>query len=41
VATGVEPSVNGGDARVALEIALAARQSVETGVPVALNPVMA
>lgn len=40
VAAGVDPSVNGHDARVALEIALAARQSVETGVPTVLNAVM-
>ena len=40
VATGSEPSVSGADARVALEIALAARESVETGQPVVLNAVM-
>ena len=40
VLAGVEPSVTGADARVALEIALAARQSVETGVPAVLNAVM-
>jgi myo-inositol 2-dehydrogenase/D-chiro-inositol 1-dehydrogenase len=37
VQTGVEPSVTGVDARVALEIALAARESVERKVPVALE----
>ena len=37
VHAGVEPSVTGVDARVALEIALAARESVETAAPVALN----
>jgi myo-inositol 2-dehydrogenase/D-chiro-inositol 1-dehydrogenase len=36
VHAGVEPSVTGADARVALEIALAARESVETGGPVVL-----
>jgi myo-inositol 2-dehydrogenase / D-chiro-inositol 1-dehydrogenase len=40
VRTGTEPSVTGGDARVALEIALAARESVETGAPVLLNAVL-
>jgi myo-inositol 2-dehydrogenase / D-chiro-inositol 1-dehydrogenase len=35
-----EPSVTGRDARVALEIALAARESVETGAPVLLNAVL-
>jgi myo-inositol 2-dehydrogenase/D-chiro-inositol 1-dehydrogenase len=40
VHTGTEPSVTGGDARVALEIALAARESVETSAPVALNAVL-
>lgn len=40
VERGIEPSVSGVDARVALEIALAARQSVETGVPVVLNAVV-
>lgn len=40
VATGSEPSVTGADARVALEVALAARESVETGQPVVLNAVM-
>jgi myo-inositol 2-dehydrogenase / D-chiro-inositol 1-dehydrogenase len=40
VRTGIEPSVTGGDARVALEIALAARESVETGAPVLLNAVL-
>jgi myo-inositol 2-dehydrogenase/D-chiro-inositol 1-dehydrogenase len=37
VQKGVEPSVTGVDARVALEIALAARQSVESKAPVALT----
>jgi len=36
---GSEPSVTGQDARVALEIALAARESVETGAPVNLSAV--
>jgi myo-inositol 2-dehydrogenase / D-chiro-inositol 1-dehydrogenase len=40
VQAGAEPSVTGGDARVALEIALAARESVETAAPVALNAVL-
>ena len=40
VRAGTEPSVTGGDARVALEIALAARESVETSAPVALNAVL-
>jgi myo-inositol 2-dehydrogenase / D-chiro-inositol 1-dehydrogenase len=40
VSSGTEPSVTGRDARVALEIALAARQSVETGAPVLLNAVL-
>lgn len=40
VHAGTEPSVTGADARVALEIALAARESVETGVPVVLNAVL-
>jgi myo-inositol 2-dehydrogenase / D-chiro-inositol 1-dehydrogenase len=40
VHAGTEPSVTGGDARVALEIALAARESVETAAPVALNTVL-
>lgn len=40
VRSGVEPSVTGADARVALKIALAARQSVETKAPVALNGVL-
>jgi myo-inositol 2-dehydrogenase/D-chiro-inositol 1-dehydrogenase len=35
-----EPSVTGRDARVALEIALAARESVETGAPVLLTAVL-
>ncbi|MCW2685498.1 MAG: dehydrogenase [Mycobacterium sp.] len=34
VGRGIDPSVTGHDARVALEIALAARESVETGAPV-------
>lgn len=38
VSAGVTPSVTGLDARDALEIALAARKSVETGSTVALNP---
>jgi myo-inositol 2-dehydrogenase/D-chiro-inositol 1-dehydrogenase len=40
VHTGTEPSVTGADARVALEIALAARESVETAAPVVLNAVL-
>ena len=40
VRTGTEPSVTGADARVALEIALAARESVETAAPVVLNAVL-
>jgi myo-inositol 2-dehydrogenase / D-chiro-inositol 1-dehydrogenase len=40
VHAGVEPSVTGADARVALEIALAARESVETAAPVVMNPVL-
>jgi myo-inositol 2-dehydrogenase/D-chiro-inositol 1-dehydrogenase len=40
VQSGTEPSVTGADARAALEIALAARESVETGGPVVLNAVM-
>jgi myo-inositol 2-dehydrogenase / D-chiro-inositol 1-dehydrogenase len=40
VQAGTEPSVTGGDARVALEIALAARESVETSAPVVLNAVL-
>ncbi len=40
VHTGTEPSVTGSDARVALEIALAARESVETSAPVVLNAVL-
>ncbi len=40
VHAGVEPSVTGVDARVALEIALAARESVETAAPVAVNAVL-
>jgi myo-inositol 2-dehydrogenase/D-chiro-inositol 1-dehydrogenase len=41
IRTGRQPSVTGTDARVALEIALAARQSVETNAPVALTAVVA
>jgi myo-inositol 2-dehydrogenase / D-chiro-inositol 1-dehydrogenase len=37
---GIEPSVTGEDARVALEVALAARESVETAAPVVLNAVL-
>jgi len=40
VHAGTEPSVTGADARVALEIALAARESVETAAPVVLNGVL-
>jgi myo-inositol 2-dehydrogenase/D-chiro-inositol 1-dehydrogenase len=40
VQAGVEPSVTGTDARVALEIALAARESVESGAPVVVNGVL-
>ena len=40
VHAGVQPSVTGADARVALEIALAARESVETGAPVVLTAVL-
>ena len=40
VHAGTEPSVTGADARVALEIALAARESVETAAPVVLNAVL-
>ncbi len=40
VQAGIEPSVTGADARVALEIALAARESVETAAPVSLNAVL-
>lgn len=36
VQSGVEPSVTGVDARIALEVAVAARESVETRAPVAL-----
>jgi myo-inositol 2-dehydrogenase/D-chiro-inositol 1-dehydrogenase len=39
VLAGTEPSVTGADARIALEIALAARRSVETKAPVGLIPV--
>jgi myo-inositol 2-dehydrogenase/D-chiro-inositol 1-dehydrogenase len=39
VQAGVTPSVTGADARVALEIALAARESVETATPVVLDAV--
>ena len=41
VLAGTEPSVTGVDARIALEIALAARESIETKAPVALNGVLA
>ncbi|MCP9273456.1 Gfo/Idh/MocA family oxidoreductase [Mycolicibacterium arenosum] len=41
VLAGSEPSVSGFDARVALEIALAARESIETKAPVMLNRVPA
>ena len=40
VNTGAEPSVTGHDARVALEIAVAARESVETAAPVLLSAVL-
>jgi myo-inositol 2-dehydrogenase / D-chiro-inositol 1-dehydrogenase len=40
VNAGTEPTVTGTDARVALEIALAARESVENAAPVALNAVL-
>ena len=40
VQAGEEPSVTGADARIALEIALAARESVETAAPVVLNAVL-
>ena len=40
VRSGVEPSVTGVDARVALEIAHAARESMETRAPVTLNGVL-
>jgi myo-inositol 2-dehydrogenase / D-chiro-inositol 1-dehydrogenase len=40
VRAGTEPSVTGDDARVALEIALAARESVETAAPVVLDAVL-
>lgn len=39
VQAGTEPSVTGVDARIALQIALAARESVETGAPVVLDGV--
>lgn len=41
VLAGTEPSVTGVDARIALEIALAARKSIETKAPVALSGVPA
>ena len=41
VLAGTEPSVTGVDARVALEIALAARESIETKAPVVLSGVPA
>ena len=40
VRTRAEPSVTGRDARVALELAPAARESVRTGAPVLLNAVL-
>jgi len=40
VQAGIEPTVTGADARVALEIALAARHSVEDTQPVVLNGVL-
>jgi myo-inositol 2-dehydrogenase / D-chiro-inositol 1-dehydrogenase len=40
VRTGRQPSVTGRDARVALDIAIAARESVQTGAPVALAGVL-
>ncbi len=40
VQAGTEPTVTGADARVALEIALAARESVESAAPVVLNSVL-
>ena len=40
VRAGEEPTVTGHDARIALEIALAARESVETGAPVVMNAVL-
>jgi myo-inositol 2-dehydrogenase / D-chiro-inositol 1-dehydrogenase len=40
VHAGTETSVTGADARVALEIALAARESVQTAAPVVLNAVL-
>jgi myo-inositol 2-dehydrogenase / D-chiro-inositol 1-dehydrogenase len=40
VHTGTEPSVTGRDARVALDIAIAARESVQTGAPVVLDGVL-
>jgi myo-inositol 2-dehydrogenase/D-chiro-inositol 1-dehydrogenase len=40
VHAGTEPTVTGGDARIALEIALAARESVECAAPVALDAVL-
>ena len=40
VRSATEPLVTGRDARVALEIALAARESVETCAPVLLNAVL-
>lgn len=41
VQAGTEPSVTGVDARIALEIALAARESIETKAPVVLSGVAA
>jgi myo-inositol 2-dehydrogenase / D-chiro-inositol 1-dehydrogenase len=40
VRTGTEPSVTGRDARIALDIAIAARESVQTGAPVVLDRVL-
>lgn len=40
VQAGIEPSVTGADARISLEIALAARESVERQAPVLLNGVL-
>lgn len=40
IRAGVQPSVTGHDARVALEIAIAARESVQSGAPVVLDGVL-
>jgi len=40
IRTGTQPSVTGHDARTALEIAIAARESVENGAPVLLGAVL-